>query len=313
MTLELNAMTDSSFDKSRFRLDCSGTIIDLSARPAVMGIVNLTPDSFFDGSTYTDEEQEPELERALFAALEMVGAGANIIDIGGESTRPGAAYVNAAEEIRRIVPFISLLRSRSDVLISADTYKAEVAEEALRAGANIINDISGLTFDADMPEVCGRHKCGVVLMHTPARPENLQWSQDTGSPQSDIVRRVLDFLSRSIEIAGKNGIESIILDPGLGFGKSVEENFRLLGRLDELHALGFPVLAGVSRKSFLGQAIRRCGEEAPPPDRRLNATISANTVALMNGADILRVHDVEAAVHARSIILATRDAMEEMP
>jgi len=306
-------MTYSSFDRSRFRLNCSGAILDLTARPAVMGIVNLTPDSFFDGSTYTDEEQEPELERALYAALEMVSAGAEIIDIGGESTRPGAAYVNAVEEIRRIVPFISLLRSQSDVLISADTYKAEVAEEALKAGANIINDISGLTFDADMPNVCGRHRCGVVLMHTPARPESLQWSQDTGAPQRDIVGKVLDFLSRSIEIAGKNGIDSIILDPGLGFGKSVEENFRLLGRLDELHSLGFPVLAGISRKSFLGQAIRKCGEDAPPPSRRLNATISANTVALMNGADILRVHDVEAAIHARSIILATRDAMEDLP
>jgi len=313
MTLELNTMNESSFDRSRLRLDCSGTILDLTARPAVMGIVNLTPDSFFDGSTYTDQEQEPELERALYAALEMVSAGAEIIDVGGESTRPGAAYVNAVEEIRRIVPFISLLRNHSDVLISADTYKAEVADEALKAGANIINDISGLTFDADMPKVCGRHRCGVVLMHTPARPESLQWSHDTGAPQRDVVRQVLDFLSHSIEIAGKHGIGSIILDPGLGFGKSVEENFRLLGRLDELHSLGFPVLAGVSRKSFLGQAIRKCGEDAPPPARRLNATISANTVALMNGADILRVHDVEAAIHSRSIILATRDAMEDLP
>jgi dihydropteroate synthase len=278
-----------------------------------MGIVNLTPDSFFDGGTYADEKKKPDMERALFAALEMVSAGAEIIDIGGESTRPGAEHVSAAEEIQRIVPFISILRKHSNVLISADTYKAEVAEEALRAGANIVNDISGLTFDPDMPEVCGRQRCGVVLMHSPDRPSNLQWSQNTGASDRDIVHHLINFFNRSIEIAGKHGIESIMLDPGLGFGKSVEENFRLLGRLDELHALGYPVLVGVSRKSFLGQAIRKCGEEAPPPARRLNATISANTIALMNGADILRVHDVEAAVHARSVILAMRDAMEAVP
>jgi dihydropteroate synthase len=306
-------MANSSIDRNRFRLDCAGTVIDLSVRPAVMGIVNLTPDSFFDGGTYSGEKQDTQLDRALYAALEMVSAGAEIIDIGGESTRPGAATVTAAEEIRRIAPFVSLLRKHSDVLISVDTYKAAVAEETLRAGANIINDISGFTFDADMPKVCGRHRCGVVLMHTPAMPGSLQWSQDTGTPERDIVHQVLDFLGHSVETARKNGIESIVVDPGLGFGKSVIENFRLLSRLDELHSLGLPVLAGLSRKSFLGQAIRKCGEEAPPPDRRLNATISANTVALMNGADILRVHDVEAAVHARSIILALRDAAEEMP
>jgi dihydropteroate synthase len=306
-------MDDHLIDKSRFRLNCSGTILDLSTRPAVMGIVNLTPDSFFDGGSYAAEAQEPDINPALESTLAMVGAGAEIIDIGGESSRPGAAYVSAAEEIRRIVPFISLLRRHSKVLISVDTYKAEVAEAALRAGANIVNDISGFTFDSGMPEVCGRHRCGVVLMHTPARPEGLQWSHDTETPDRDIVGQVLDFLGRSAETARKHGIESIIVDPGLGFGKSVEENFRLLGRLDELHALGFPVLAGVSRKSFLGQAIRRCGAEAPPPSARLNATISANTVALLNGADIIRVHDVEAAVHARSVILALRDATKELP
>ncbi|NTU57556.1 MAG: dihydropteroate synthase [Chlorobiaceae bacterium] len=305
-------MSDSSINNNRFRLDCSGTILDLSARPAIMGIVNLTPDSFFDGGTYTREKEDTDLKRALQAALEMVSIGAEIIDVGGESTRPGAAYVSSGEEIRRIIPFIELLRKHSDVLISADTYKAEVAEKALQAGANIINDISGLSFDPEMPEVCGRHRCGVVLMHTPTRPGSLQWSQDTGTLERDIVQEVIDFLGRSAEIAGRHGISSIMVDPGLGFGKSVAENFQLLGRLDELHALGFPVLAGLSRKSFLGQAIRKCGEKIPSPSRRLNATISANTVALMKGADIIRVHDVEAAINARSIILAMRDAMEEM-
>ncbi|NTW52330.1 MAG: dihydropteroate synthase [Chlorobiaceae bacterium] len=306
-------MGNISIDRSRFRLNCSGTILDLSARPAIMGIINLTPDSFFDGGTYGAETLQPDLDMALEAAMSMVRAGAEIIDIGGESTRPGSQPVSAAEEIRRIVPLASLLRRQSNVLISVDTYKAEVAEAALRAGVNIVNDISGLTFDDDMPEVCGRHRCGVVLMHTPTRPGSLEWSQNTDTGERDIVRHVLEFLGRSADIARNHGIESIVLDPGLGFGKSVEENFRLLGRLDELHSLGYPVLAGLSRKSFLGQAIRSFDHEAPPPSGRLNATISANTVALMNGADIIRVHDVDAAVHARSIILALRDSLDEVP
>jgi dihydropteroate synthase len=298
-------MTPSQHSKN-FRLDCSGKTLDLSATPAVMGILNLTPDSFFDGGAYTGSSLLPDLDQALDSALAMIRAGADIIDIGGESTRPGAAYVSAAEESRRTVPFIALLRKHSDVLISIDTYKTEVAEEALRAGANIVNDISGFTFDARLPEICSRYHCGVVLMHTPARPDGLLWSHDTGTPERDIVGMVLNFLGRSIETARQHGIESIIVDPGFGFGKSVEENFRLLARLDDMHALGYPVLAGISRKSFLGHAIRRSGEETPPPSARFNATLCAETIALMNGAGILRVHDVEAATEARSIVLALR-------
>ena len=291
---------------NRFRLECSGKTLDLSSVPAVMGIVNLTPDSFFDGGTYTGSSNTPDPDKALESALSMIRAGADIIDIGGESTRPGAAFVSAAEEIERTAPFIALLRKHSDVLISIDTYKSEVAEEALRRGANIVNDISGFTFDARLPEVCSRYRCGVVLMHTPARPDDLVWSHDTGSTERDIVRIVLNFLKQSIETARQHGIEAIILDPGFGFGKSVEENFRLLGRMDELLALGYPLLAGVSRKSFLGQAIRKSEKGPPPPQKRFNATLCAETVALMNGANILRVHDVEAATEARSVILALR-------
>jgi len=295
-------------DKSRFRLKYAGATLDLSARPAIMGIVNLTPDSFFDGGSYGNTGETAQLERALESALGMIRAGAEIIDVGGESTRPGAEPVSADEEMRRTAPFIALLRQHSDALISIDTWKSEVAEAALRAGANIVNDISGFSFDSAMPQVCARHRCGVVLMNTPAPPQSLRWSHDTGAEAEEVMGRVTGFLRRSVEVAREHGIEAIIVDPGLGFGKTVEENYRLLARLDELHELGCPVLAGVSRKSFLGQAIRRPGEEMPPPAERLYATISANTIALLNGADILRVHDAKAAADARAVVMATRGA-----
>jgi len=297
-------------DQSRYRLNCAGAMLDLSARPAIMGIVNLTPDSFFDGGSYGSAGEAVQLERALESAMAMARAAAEIIDVGGESPRPGSAPVSAEEEIRRTIPFIELLRRQSDVLISIDTWKSEVAAKALRAGVNIVNDISGFSFDPKMPGVCARHHCGVVLMHTPAKPDALRWSYNTSAETEEVMNRVTTFLSRSIAIAREHGIESIIVDPGLGFGKTVEENYRLLARLDELHKLGCPVLAGISRKSFLGQAIRRTGEETPPPSERLLATISANTIALMNGADILRVHDVDAAIQARAVVLATRRASD---
>jgi dihydropteroate synthase len=299
-------MNDHIHNDPAFRLDCAGRILDLTASPAVMGILNLTPDSFFDGGRFIGPAATPDIGKALETALGMISAGADIIDVGGESTRPGADIVSAEEEAMRTVPFIERLRSRSDVIISVDTWKSEVAEKALLAGANIVNDISGFNFDGRMAEVCGRHRCGVVLMHSPVRPGVMSWSYNTGDGGSDIVDKVLGFLRRSIDIARSHGIDAIITDPGIGFGKSVEENFRLLARLDELHSLGHPVLAGVSRKSFLGQAIRRSGEELPPPSERLDATTCANTISLMNGADILRVHDVGAAVQARAVVLALR-------
>ncbi len=301
-------MNQNLLDKNRFRLNCAGATLDLSARPAIMGIVNLTPDSFFDGGSYGDAGEAAQLDRALESALTMVSAGAEIIDVGGESTRPGAEPVGIEEEMRRTIPFIELLRRHSDVVVSIDTWKSQVAEAALRAGANIVNDISGFTFDPAMPQVCARHRSGVVLMHTPAKPDQLRWSYNTGAETEEVMSRVTGFLRRSVKIAREHGIEAIIVDPGLGFGKTVEENYRLLARLDELHDLGCPVLVGVSRKSFLGQAIKKPGEEVPPPSERLDATISANTIALLHGADILRVHDVQAAADARAVVMTTRGA-----
>lgn len=301
-------MSDSPLARHPFLLDCSGIMLDLSSSPAIMGIINLTPDSFYDGGTYSENHLTPDIDKALDAALSMIQAGACIIDVGGESTRPGAEQVTTEEEIKRTVPFISRLRKKSDVLISVDTYKSAVAEEALKAGAGMVNDISGFTFDTCLPSVCSRYRCGTVLMHTPLRPGSMQWSHETGSSGDDIVTDVLRFLERSVTIARQHGISSIVVDPGFGFGKSVEENFTLLDRLDELHSLGCPVLAGLSRKSFLGQATRDGDRQIPPPSERLEATIAANTIALMRGASILRVHDVRAAAHARAVVLSCRRA-----
>lgn len=280
-------------------------LIDLSAGPVIMGILNTTPDSFYDGGVLHQGTGAVDLERALDQAFRMIAAGARIIDVGGESSRPGAAKVSAGEEIERTVPLIALLRQRSDVMISIDTYKAEVAEAALQAGADMVNDISGFTFDCDLPAVCRKYQAAVVLMHTAVRPESMQWSTAAEREGEDIVVRVSRFLARSIALAEEHSIEEIIIDPGFGFGKSVAENFQLLDQLDSLLALGRPILAGLSRKSFLGHAITPPGGQTPPPSERLAATIAAQTIALMRGATILRVHDVAAAAAAAAILRAT--------
>lgn len=284
-------------------------MIDLSAGPLIMGIVNTTPDSFYDGGVLHQGCGGVDLDRALDQAFAMIAAGASIIDVGGESSRPGAEKVSVGEEIERTVPLIALLRQRSDVMVSIDTYKAEVAEAALQAGADMVNDISGFTFDRDLPAVCRKYRAAVVLMHTAVRPESMQWSTASEQGGEDIVTRVGRFLARSIALAEEYSIEEIMIDPGFGFGKSVAENFQLLDQLDSLLALGRPILAGLSRKSFLGHAITPSGGETPPPSERLAATIAAQTIALMRGATMLRVHDVAAAAACAAIIRATRNPL----
>lgn len=285
-------------------INCAGRLLDLSGGAVIMGILNTTPDSFYDGGALHAGSGGVDLDRALACAIGMIRAGASIIDIGGESSRPGAEKISEAEEIARTAPLIALLRQKNDILISIDTYKAEVAEAALQAGANIVNDISGFTFDARLPAICRKYRAGVVLMHTPVKPESMQWSTGTEPGGVDIVERVRLSLARSIALAEEHGIEGIVIDPGFGFGKSVEENFRLLDQLDALLDLGHPVLAGLSRKSFLGHAITLPDGVMPPPSERLAATIAAQTIALMRGASILRVHDVQAATQSAAIIHA---------
>lgn len=284
-----------------FLLDCAGLALDLREGPKIMGILNTTPDSFYDGGSFHSGAQEPDLDRALEHALTMIREGASIIDIGGESTRPGAEKISAEEEIRRTVPLVRMLREKTDVLLSIDTYKAEVARKALEAGANIVNDISGFTFDPELPGVCCRFGAAAVLMHTPVTPQEMRWSTRTPSSEGDIMQRVTSFLADSIARANAHGVVGLIIDPGFGFGKSVEESFSLLGRLRELDVLKRPLLVGVSRKSFLGQAVARPGDPVPPPSERLAATIAAQTIALLNGAAIIRAHDVAAAAQCRDV------------
>lgn len=289
-----------------FQINCRGRLLDLSSGPKIMGILNTTPDSFFDGGSLHKKSGGIDLDRAVDHTLEMIREGASIIDIGGESSRPGAEKISAREEIKRTIPLIELLQRKTDVLISIDTYKAEVAGKALQAGAHMINDISGFTFDTALPAVCRHYSAAVILMHTPVKPQSMLWSTDTGSEKGDILARVSCFLEQSIAVAESNSIHDIIIDPGFGFGKSVEENFRLLDSLSSLKRLRRPILAGLSRKSFLGYAVTPNGEKILPPSERLTATITADTIALINGASILRVHDVEEAAQSLRVL----DAMK---
>ncbi len=301
--LKLEFMNTDIIKDDRFRLNCAGRILDLSKGPVIMGIVNTTPDSFYDGGTFQKKVCEVDLDHAFDHALAMIRAGASIIDIGGESSRPGAKLISEVEEIERTMPLITLLHKKTDVLISVDTYKAAVAEKALQAGAHIVNDISGFTFDNNLPAICRKYRAAVILMHTPVKPDSMEWSTGIDSGEEDIIASVCHSLQQSIVTAEKHSIDDIIIDPGFGFGKSVAENFRLLNHLNSLLTLGRPILAGLSRKSFLGDAITRPGHETPPPGKRLPASIAAGTIALMNGASILRVHDVEEAWQSLKIVM----------
>lgn len=243
-----------------------------------MGVLNVTPDSFSDGGRFLNAEE------AVEGALLMIDQGADFIDVGGESTRPGSDAVSIDEELGRVIPVIKKLSSRTKVPLSIDTYKSEVAREALEAGASVVNDVSGLTFDANMADVAARAGATVVLMHMKGTPKTMQ--QD---PQyRDVVREVRTFLARQAERAHAAGIRQIIVDPGIGFGKNLDHNLLLMTHLRELADLGFPVLVGPSRKSFLGTIL------GLPSDQRLEGTAAAVTACILNGASIIRVHDVQA-------------------
>jgi len=247
-------------------------------RPLIMGILNVTPDSFSDGNLFSDPQ------RAIERALEMVAEGADIIDIGGESTRPGAAPVSTEDELKRVIPVITALAGRSTCPISVDTRKSPVARAAMDAGAAIINDISGLTFDPQMAAVAARTGAGVVLMHSRGTPQSMQ--QDTD--YADLVGEITHSLRQSLALAGEAAIEQerIAVDPGIGFAKTAAQNLEILRRLREFTCIGLPLLAGTSRKSFIGKVLNR------ETDRRTHGTAATVALAVHSGADILRVHDV---------------------
>ena len=261
-------------------------------RVLIMGILNVTPDSFSDGGRFLSPDA------AVERALAMEKEGADIIDVGGESSRPGADPVPVEEELRRVLPVLERLRGKLRIPISIDTTKAEVAEAALRAGASIVNDISALRFDPAMAPLVAKFGAGLVLMHMLGTPKTMQQAPH----YEDVVTEVRDFLAERAQYAQSQGIprEAIAVDPGIGFGKTVEHNLELLRRLPELVELGFPVLVGPSRKSFIG-AILGLGVE-----ERLEGTLAACAVAVVRGADILRVHDVKEVRRAADLALHLR-------
>jgi dihydropteroate synthase len=270
----------------------------LGPRTLVMGVLNVTPDSFSDGGRF----QYPATAAA--DALRMFEEGADLVDIGGESTRPGKyAPVTAEEEQRRVLPVIeAILKSRPGALLSIDTYRGSTAEAAIRAGAEIVNDISGFTWDPEMPATCARLGCGIVLMHT--RGRSADWRTLAPLAKDEVLPLVKSGLAHSLELAAAAGNDRshIALDPGYGFGKSFDENYPLLAHQDELRALGQPMLSGVSRKSFLGRTLAPLhGGVSAPVHERVSATLAATTTAILNGAHIVRVHDVRPAVEAARI------------
>jgi len=266
-----------------FQLKLPSIRVTMGKRTLIMGVLNVTPDSFSDGSKFYSEEH------AIEHALQMERAGADFIDIGAESTRPGAEGISAEEEWGRLFPVLSGLRRLLKIPISVDTQKAEVAETALDAGAEIINDISGLKNDLRIAEVAARHRVPLILMHMRGEPRTMQ----KGPFARDVVKDVLQGLQKSDSIARKAGVtkSQIILDPGIGFGKSYAQNYELLQKLAQLAKLGHPLLVGTSRKGFLGATLARDGKPALP-EERIWGTAATVTASILNGAHIVRVHDV---------------------
>jgi dihydropteroate synthase len=302
-----------------FQWNLGARSLELGKRTLVMGIVNVTPDSFSDGGQFLDRD------KAIEHAERLLEEGADLLDIGGESTRPGArvdtgastqgepkksaaanlrsapsaAAVGAEEELRRVLPVIAELKKKHPTaIVSVDTYKALVARAAIGAGAEVVNDVSGFRWDPQMAKTVADLKCGAVVMHMRGRPE--EWR--TLPPPGDIVLLVKRELKDWAEKAVLAGVrrERIVLDPGFGFGKSFDENYPLLGRFSELQAAGFPLLAGTSRKSFIGRTLAKDGKDAAPEDR-LYGTLATQVALILKGAHIVRTHDVKAAVDAARV------------
>lgn len=266
-------MTDKRYWKCRDR------VLGIGERPLIMGVLNVTPDSFSDGGRYFDKES------AVARGIEMAEDGADIIDIGGESTRPGASGVGIEDELDRVIPVIEELSSKTDAIISIDTMKTSVARYAIESGARIINDVSALTHDPKMLEVARGSGAGVILMHMKGSPRTMQ----KDPKYDDVVTEVAHYLNRRVQEVLKKGLDrnTLAVDPGIGFGKTVEHNLKLLANLDVLGAYGLPVVVGVSRKSLLGKLTGREVED------RLAGSLAALVFCVFNGADVIRVHDVK--------------------
>jgi dihydropteroate synthase len=308
--------------RSVFQWNLGTRTLELGKRTLIMGIVNVTPDSFSDAGLYFDREKAVEHGERLIAE------GADILDVGGESTRPGARVnapdtitrkdetvkapaaatgkealskepVSAEEELARVIPVVSELKKKyPNTLISIDTYKASVARAAISAGAEIVNDVSALRWDPQMKKTVAELKCGAILMHMRGRPEEWRNLPPTGDIVLLVKRELKDWAEAAV-LAGVRR-ERMVLDPGFGFGKRLDENYPLLNRFSDLQAAGFPLLAGTSRKSFIGRTLAKDGVDAAPADR-LFGTIASQTALILKGAQILRTHDVRAAVEAARV------------
>jgi dihydropteroate synthase len=269
--------------RKKFRLRLPSRTLVLGERTLVMGVLNVTPDSFSDGGAFFSPES------AIARALEMEAAGADLLDIGGESTRPGASTISVDEEIRRVLPTLKALHGRLRIPISIDTRKAAVAEAAIAAGAEIINDVSALRFDPPLGEIARRSRVPIILMHMRGDPLTMQKLPFARNVFRDVIAGLRAAVARARR--ARIAKSQIVLDPGIGFGKSYRQNFELLAHLPRLAALGYPLLVGTSRKAFLGAALEGAASSAPP-EKRIWATAATVTAAILNGAHIVRVHDV---------------------
>lgn len=268
-------------------------VYDLSARTHVMGVINVTPDSFSDGGKFMDPAA------AVAHGKEMESLGADFIEVGGASTRPGAEEVSAAEELKRVIPVITALVNEVSIPISVDTYRAEVADEALKAGALIVNDISAFGFDEAMAETIAKHNATAVAMHIKGTPKDMQ-----NDPQyDDLLAEVITYFENVAWKANVAGIKQVIIDPGIGFGKTVEHNLQILKNLMDLKRLDTPIMIGVSRKSMIAKIL-----DNEDVNDRHEGTITLNTIAVLNGAHIIRVHDVKEGVRTARVIDAYRNA-----
>ena len=265
--------------RKSFSINCKGRLIDLNS-PRIMGIINITPDSFYDGG------KNLSIDSAVDTATQMLSQGAAFIDIGGYSSRPGADDISPTEEAERVLPVIeAVLKKHPEALISIDTYRSEVAKQAISAGAAIINDISGLNFDPDIGKSVAEHNAAIVLMHTPGRPDVMQNMTDYESILNEVIYSLRESISKA-ESYGVN-FENIIIDPGIGFGKTVEQNLEIIRELSKLLILKRPILIGTSRKSFIGKLL-----DNAEVGNRVEGTAATVTASIINGASIIRVHDV---------------------
>lgn len=268
--------------RKKFRLKLRSRTLLLGERTLVMGVLNVTPDSFSDGGRFLDAQ------KAIERAVAMAREGADLIDVGAESTRPGSQAISKEEELRRVLPVLEGLRGLLKIPISIDTRKAEVAQAAIKAGAELINDVSGLNYDARIADVAARQEVALILMHMLGEPGTMQKKPFA----RDVIRNVTKGLRASVAKARKAGVakSQIVLDPGIGFGKSYEQNYELLRKLPQLAELGYPLLLGTSRKGFLGKTLGR--EGTTTPEERIWGTAATVTASILNGAHMVRVHDV---------------------